>query len=326
MNRCVVVGCGWAGMHHLETVAQSNFAQLAGAVEPCREKARAVKKQYGVPVYESLEALLAGGPAFDTAIVATLPDLHKQQCLALLCAGKDILCEKPVCRSSEDIRVLCAAAQKAGRRFGVVFNQRYGAAVQQAKRLLAQEGGTPHLVTASMYQHWPTKTGGHIRDTFMITDACCHLLDLVTYLCGPVAEAKAVAVKQESELYSDMAAVLRFENGCVGTISHSNVGGKLDTQHPFQCVDVHTSLARYRIENQCDSLTVYPHGELARRVYETSVFCRRDYAVSMRAACEDYLCATAEGKAPPASLADALVNMEVLEAILASIRIEHPSS
>lgn len=320
MNRCVVIGCGWAGQHHLETVVASEYGQLAAAVEPNEEKAAWVASKYGIPVYEDIQELLISGTPFDTGIVATLPGLHPEQCRALICAGKNILCEKPVCRSSAQIASLEKEAEAAGVRFGVIFNQRYGGAVRRAKELMEAEGGTPHLITASMYQHWPTKVGGHVTDTFMITDACCHLLDVMTYLCGPVQQIKAIASKQESELYSDVAVTMLFENGCVGCMSHSNVGGKLDTQHPFQCVDVHTKNARYRIENQWDRLTVYPHGEMDQRVYETSVFQRRDYAASMHLACEDYLRAVAEGKPLPADAAQAYANMQVLEDILSSIR------
>ncbi len=319
MNRCVVIGCGWAGRHHLDAVAASEYGTLAAAVEPNADRRAAAASMYGIPVYESLEALLASKTPFDTGIVATLPGLHGQQCRKLIDAGKNILCEKPVCRTSAEISALQREAQAAGVRFGVVFNQRYGAAVRKAKELIEAEGGATHLITASMYQHWPTKTGGHITDTFMITDACCHLLDLMTYLCGPVRMVKAVAGKVGSELYSDISASLLFKNGCIGCMSHTNVGGKLDTQHPFQCVDVHTQNARYCIENQWDRLTVYPHGDMASQVYETSVFRRRDYAVSMRLACEDYLRAVAEDRPLPADAGQALTNMQVLEAILASI-------
>lgn len=113
-----------------------------------------------------------------------------------------------------------------------MFNQRYGAAVRRAKEMMEADGGTLHLITASMYQHWPTQTGGHVTGTFMITDACCHLLDLMTYLCGRCQQVKAIAAKVESELYSDISVSIRFRNGCVGCMSHSNVGGKLDTQPP----------------------------------------------------------------------------------------------
>lgn len=319
MNRCAVIGCGWAGRHHMETAAHSEFAELAAVVDPDENKRRAASERYGIPAYRTLEELLASPTEFDTGIVATLPGLHAEQCRLLIAAGKHILCEKPVCSTSAEIAALKREAQQAGITFGVVFNQRYGAAVRRAKEMMEADGGTLHLITASMYQHWPTQTGGHVTGTFMITDACCHLLDLMTYLCGPVQQVKAIAAKVESELYSDISVSIRFRNGCVGCMSHSNVGGKLDTQHPFQCVDIHTKNARYCIENQCDRLTVYPHDSLERLVYEPSVFQRRDYSVSMRLACEDFLRAVAQGRTPDANIDDALINMQILEAVLASI-------
>lgn len=322
MKRSVVIGCGWAGAHHLRTAAESRYTRLVAAVEPDGKKGGQISWQYGIPVYKSLPELLESKTEFEIGIVATLPDLHKSMCEMLIEAGKDILCEKPVCRSSAEILFLQRKAFEAGTRFGVVFNQRYGPAVQKAKEQLEADGSTMHLITASMYQHWPVVCGGHIQETFMITDACCHLLDLVTYFAGKVCGVKAVAVKNESELYSDVIAVLTFENGCIGSISHTNVGGKLDTQHPFQCVDIHTKNARYCIENQSDRLTVYPHDGQMRKVWEPSVFCRHDYAVSMQMACEDYLRAVDTGQPLPADIHQAAENMHVLEAVLASARSE----
>lgn len=320
MNRCAVIGCGWAGGHHLRTVRDSTCAQLVAAVDPDIESRKRVARQYHIPVYGSLQELLTSGTDFETGIVATRPMLHAPQCAALIAEKKNVLCEKPVCRSSGEIARLQQEAQAAGVRFGVVFNQRYGAAVQKARQLLGTDGGAIHLITASMYQHWPLKTGGDITESFLLTDACCHLLDLMTYLCGPVLQIRAVAGKVDSDIYTDICAALLFRNGSVGCLSHSNVGGRLDTQHPFQCVEVHTKNARYQIENQCDRLTVYPHGEQARQIYESSVFERRDYAVSMQLACEDYLRAVAQNEPLAVDISDAVANMQVLETILDSIR------
>ena len=166
-----------------------------------------------------------------------------------------------------------------------------------------------------MYQHLPDKLTTNVKEDFMLTDALCHLLDIVTFLCGPVKDVKAFANKIESELYSDIGAALLFENGGLGTISHSNVGGRFDTQHPFQCIDLHTKKCRMRIDNQFDRLTVYPHGDMGQTVYETSVFKRRDYAVSMKRACEAYLDAIEKGGELPSDINSALDNMQVIEAI-----------
>jgi len=320
-TRCVIVGCGWAGMHHLKTVVSSSYSRLSAVVEPDEKKRETLTREYDVPVYENLDALFSSDIEFDTGIVATLPPLHSVLCASLIAEKKNVLCEKPICRKSSEIEKLQAMAQVAGVRFGVVFNQRYGTAVRKAKELIDAEGGRLHLITASMYQHLPTQIGGNIDDTFMITDSCCHLLDLMTYFCGPVRTVKAVASKNESELYSDLAAALVFENSCIGSLCHTSVGGKLDTQHPFQCLDIHTSNARFLIENQFDRLTVYPHDKEARQIHETSVFQRRDYALSMRLACEDYLRAVVENRLLPIDIGEALTNMRVLEDILSSIRM-----
>lgn len=319
MLRCVVIGCGWAGIRHINTIVKSPLARLAALVEPDAARAKEVADTHGVPVYHSLDALLGSGLEFEAGVVATLPELHRAQCIALANACKHILCEKPVCRSSKDIEEVAQAVCDNGVRFGAVFNQRYGAAVQKAKALIEEDGTAVSLITASMYQHAKAFLNGQIREDFLITDACCHLLDLVTYLGGPVRGVRGMAKKADGGIYSDVAALLDFEYGGIGVISHTSVGGKLNTQHPFQCIDIHTSRARYKIENHCDRLTVYPHENEAQIVYETSVFLARDYDVSLRAACNAFLQAIYEGGEPPAGIEDALSNMRILESITHSI-------
>ena len=95
MNRCVVIGCGWAGQHHLDAVAASEYGNLVAAVDPSAERQAFVADKFGIPVYASVKALLASRTPFDTGIVATLPGLHALQCRELIGAGKNILCEKP---------------------------------------------------------------------------------------------------------------------------------------------------------------------------------------------------------------------------------------
>jgi predicted dehydrogenase len=321
MRSCAVIGCGWAGRHHLEAVLESECATLVAAVEPSQERAREIARAYGVPVYGDLEELLAR-QAFDTAIVATLPPLHFNQCKALLEAGKHVLCEKPVCRSSGEIRLLMEAAGQSGTRFGVVFNQRYGEMVKKLVRMLREDPTPRHLITASMYQDFPKRLGGHIDETFLLTDSCCHLLDLLTYLCGPVKEARALGAKISSEPYSDVAVALRFRSGCVGSMTHTTVGGRHETQHPFQRIDVHTELGRYSLESLGARLTFYPHDRDAKEVLEPSIFARGTYAASLRGASQAYLKAVDTGEPLPADLTDALENMLVIEAIIASMREE----
>lgn len=311
-QRCIVIGFGWAGQRHARAVAACEVAELAAIVEWDAEKREQAAAQYSVPVFAEIEDVLAG-ISFQTAIVATLPTTHAELCGLLLKNGKHVLCEKPLSRNVGEVKQLAALAEKQGVQLGVVFNQRYGHVVQMAKNLLSRDLSSRQLITASMYQNFPKEPQGHFGPNYLLTDSCCHLLDLMTYLIGPAVEGSAVGYQNQAGICTNVAAVLQFENGCVGTMAHSAWGGVLDTQHPYQQIDIHTEQARYCIENTVGRLTVYPHGNEMRQVYEPSVFERRDYDLTLEMACQDYLRAVAAGKKAPVSVSDALQNAFMIE-------------
>lgn len=313
-RRCIVVGCGWAGAQHAQAVADSPAANLVALVEPSASRSAEMAARFGVPVYASIADALAQ-VEFDAAIVATLPMLHYDQCRLLLENGKDVLSEKPLCRTSEEIAELMAIARSKGVQLGVLFNQRYGKAVQMARQLLEQDKTERQLVTASMYQNFHVYRGPHIHETFVLTDSCCHLLDLVTYLAGPIKTGSAIGKMGENGFYTDVAATLEFEAGHVGTMAHSCFGGALDTQHPFQQIDIHTRQAHYVVDSLMDRLTVYPHDGQMRQIYEPSVFERRDYALTLKSACQAFLQALHDRKPLPESAQDALCNTQLIETL-----------
>lgn len=317
-RRCIVVGCGWAGVQHAQTVHDSEVAQLTALVEPNAQRALQMKERFGVQVYASLEDALERAD-FDTAVVATLPHLHARQCRLLLEHGKDVLCEKPLCPGKDEIAQLMDVARAHGVQLGVVFNQRYGCAVQRAKALLEEDTSPRQLITASMYQNFHVLRGEHIGEMFLLTDSCCHLLDLMTYLVGPVAEERAIGNRDERGVFVNVAATLRFAGGCVGTMAHSAYGGELETQHPFQQIEIHTQRARYVIDSLVDRLTVYPHANERREIYEPSVFERRDYGHTMTLACRDFLQALYRREPVPVPARDAWLNAAAIETLCASI-------
>ena len=315
---CAVIGYGWAGHRHTEAVFQSKWAELAAMVDVNPAARQQCAAKYHVPVFESVEEALEK-TKIHTAIVATLPTTHARLCEALIRRGIHVLCEKPLSRDSLEIERLARLADETGVRLGVVFNQRYGYAVQTARKLLAEDDSPRQLITASMYQNFPKAPSGHFDSMYLLTDSCCHLLDLMTYLAGPVEDGIAVGTKNEHGILSNVAASLRFRNGCIGTMTHSIYGGALDTQHPFQQIDIHTSKARYSLENCNGRLTFYPHSSDARMVYEPSAFMRKDYDSTLTDACEDFLKAVALGEPLPASAQDAWNNMRIIERLGSSI-------
>lgn len=317
-RKCIVVGCGWAGSQHAQTICISPVAELVALVEPHPDRKREMSDRFQVPVFTSIPETLSQID-FDTAVVATLPMLHYSQCRLLLEHGKSVLCEKPLCHSSREIMHLMKIADSTGAKLGVQFNQRYGKAVQMARKLLEEDKTERRLVIASMYQNFHVYRGPQIHPTFVLTDSCCHLLDLITYLAGPVESGSAIGYQNENGIYADIAATLRFRDGHVGSMTHSAYGGALDTQHPFQQIDIHTRQAHYIVDSLMNRLTVYPHDSGMRQIYEPSVFERRDYALTLELACQAFLQALYDRKPLPESAQDALDNTVIIESLCASV-------
>ena len=176
--------------------------------------------------------------------------------------------------------------------FGVNFNQRYGKSVIKAKELLMSDSKV-QMINGSMYQQGPRIIKGHVNENFLITDSCCHLIDLMTYLNGKAKKVCTLLKSIESEIITDISVIIEFENNSIGNMSHSFVGGRFKTQHPFQKIEIHTEKAKYDINNLYDSLIVFYHDKYEQIVYTPSVFESRDYSHSMKMSAELFIKAIA---------------------------------
>ncbi len=77
------------------------------------ERATAFAREHGIPHgVSTLDALLGAG--IDAVYISTTNELHLEQALAAIDAGKHVLCEKPLALTSADARRMVAAAKAAG--------------------------------------------------------------------------------------------------------------------------------------------------------------------------------------------------------------------
>lgn len=109
----VVVGTGFGCITHVRALRAAGFdvmALVGRDVERTRERAR----QFGVPrALGSLDdALILDG--VDAVTIATPPHTHADLALAAIAAGKHLICEKPFARDAAEARVVLAAAEAAG--------------------------------------------------------------------------------------------------------------------------------------------------------------------------------------------------------------------
>ena len=121
--RIAIVGYGGMGSKHPKIMDGNEMVECAGAYDIKPERME-VARQDGFHTYESMEALLSD-PTVDVVTVAIPNDQHKDVCIQCMRAGKNVVCEKPVSLSSEELKEMIAVSKECGVLFTVHQNRRW---------------------------------------------------------------------------------------------------------------------------------------------------------------------------------------------------------
>jgi len=106
-----VVGCGYWGKNVVRSFAQ--LGALSAVIDPNPAAAESEAAAHGAAA-RSWDEVLAD-PAITAVSLATPAELHFDQAMAALKAGKDVLVEKPIALTAADGEALKAAAEASGR-------------------------------------------------------------------------------------------------------------------------------------------------------------------------------------------------------------------
>ena len=240
MIRWLLVGTGQAGRCHLEAIARTPEAELAGVVtqDPPPPGASPVFHELG-------EAVSAVAP--DAVILATPHDTHRALALQALDLGLPVLCEKPAGTSTEDTRQIAQAAARARLPVGVVLNQRATIHHRWIHRLISRGAFQPRSVRFSgalgqlggWHADAPRAGGGLLRVIGL------HYLDLMRWWLGEPAAVTAVISGEPAEDRADV--LLRFAEGAIGSLHLTALRDR--AAGPMRCV----------IEAQAASLVLEGH-------------------------------------------------------------------
>jgi predicted dehydrogenase len=223
--RVGIIGLGIGRFHASALQARGDVSIVAVADRSARKVGGALEDfaaHYGARAYRQGADLL-DREQLDLAIICTPPGSHLELVERAIGAGAAVLLEKPISWSKADARRIASAAETAKVPLHLNFPMRGLGAVRRAKEVLrGEELGRPKMVAAEYVMgsrsqdHWVwTDTGGPIVEN------TCHFIDLLAYLLGPIAEVRA-ALGVEAPIgrpaVESAAALLRFENGVVGSL------------------------------------------------------------------------------------------------------------
>ena len=171
------------------------------------------------------EAVLGRIEAVSVVTPTTTHYAIAKRCLE---AGKDVLVEKPICESLEEADELIALAKAGGRILQVGHLERFSPIVKDVKAL-ADRPGYIESTRISQYR-------GRGADTTVVLDMMVHDIDnIMTLVNSPITQIDAVGVPVVGPAEDIANARIRFENGCVATVTASRISRKIQrTMRVFQ--------------------------------------------------------------------------------------------
>jgi len=252
-----VIGTGFIGTVHVEALRRIGV-DVRGVLGSTPARGRTRADALGVRLaYPTLADLLADD-SVDAVHVTSPNDVHVEQALAILAAGKHVVCEKPLAMTAAESAGLVARADGSGLVNAVNFNIRFYPLHQHMREVLAAGGlGEVRFVTGHYFQDWlfhdtdwnwrlePDK-GGALR---AVGDIGSHWLDLMAFVTGqpivavmadlatfvtarrePTGPVETFSTERSAETIArdmgteDVAAILlRFANGARGTLAVSQI-------------------------------------------------------------------------------------------------------
>lgn len=212
--------------------AMQNVSDLefAGIMSGSGMTARTTGERYGFSYCTSDYNELLHDDQINWLVISTRHNLHTEQAIMAMQAGKHVFVEKPLAMSYEELLAVIQVQQATGQRLMVGFNRRFAPLVQQMRNFLANHSrplvGVYRVNAGAIPRsHWtqdPEVGGGRV-----IGEAC-HFIDLLQYLVGAApTRVHAVAIQGDQGIIDDEVIItLSFEDGSIGTVIYAAGGDK----------------------------------------------------------------------------------------------------
>ena len=235
--RVAVIGCGVISELHLRCYAHNPAAKVVAVCDLIPERARrAAEERAPGARWTTKAAEIFAAPDVDAVSICTDHASHAALACAALAAGKHVLCEKSLARTSGDLaRMLAAAEARPDLVAAGVFQHRFEPLPRVLRDLVA-EGAFGRLLTATGSLHCFRGNGYFEKDAWRGTKAgeggsvlinqSIHYFDLLLWIAGGAETVRAWSANLGHEgvieTEDTVALALRFRNGALGSFVATN--------------------------------------------------------------------------------------------------------
>lgn len=249
-----VIGCGVICENHLRPLSEMENITIVGVCDILPERAERMAEKYHCPAYTDYRVLLAEQKP-DAAHLCLPHYLHSVVAVYCLEHGVDVLSEKPMDAHYEGALAMAEAAERTGRKLGVIFQNRYNAGSVLAKRTV-ECGKYGKLLSLSGLVMWHRDEAyykdGEWRKSYetsgggVIINQAIHTLDLMRWLASSTPKTVSATVSHHGDTTAEVEdtteGVITFENGAKCLYYFSINNGQDD------CIRVNATLEGASIE------------------------------------------------------------------------------
>lgn len=249
--RIALAGAGAFGEKHLDGLKLIDGVEIVSIVSRRLEQAEAVAQKYGaIHATTELDEALARDDV-DAVILCTPTQMHAEQAIACMNAGKHVQVEIPLADSWADSQAVLEKQKETGLVCMVGHTRRFNPSHQYVhNRIKAGEFNVQQMdVQTYFFRRKNMNAKGEPRSwtDHLLWHHAAHTVDLFAYQAGRIVKANVLEGPHHPELgiAMDMSIQLKSESGAICTLSLSfNNDGPLGTFFRY-IGDSATYIARY---------------------------------------------------------------------------------
>ncbi len=304
--KVALAGAGAFGIKHLDGIQNIDGVEVVSLISRDLDKTREVAARYGIGHVTTDLAESLALPEVDAVILCTPTQMHAEQSIACMKAGKHVQVEIPLADSLKGAQEVVALQKETGLVAMCGHTRRFNPSHQYVhKKIQAGEFNIQQMdVQTYFFRRTNTNALGQARSwtDHLLWHHAAHTVDLFAYQANsPIVKANAVQgpIHPVLGIAMDMSIQLKAANGAICTLSLSfNNDGPLGTYFRY-IGDTATYLARYDdLYNGKDEKIDVSHVDVSMNGIELQ---DREFFAAIR-----------EGREPNSSVASVLACYQVL--------------
>lgn len=219
-----LIGTGGIAQTYAQAFNESDCCDLVAVADINKESAVAFAEPFNAKSFSDYKEI-AENVEFDAVIVSTPPNTHPEIAEFFMNRDKHVLCEKPLCLTSNEARQMNETAEKANIKFTMASKFRYVEDVVKAKSLVASgvlgdvvQFENAFTAKVDMSSRW--NSDAEIGGGGVLIDNGTHSVDIIRYFLGSISDILAVDAGSTQGLSVDenVKMLAKTANGVVASV------------------------------------------------------------------------------------------------------------